>query len=163
MPNLANHNIVYSQHIDNVVFYGFFIMSPLTLLIMASLSLWAFLFGAVIGMAYIYGYHRCYRTLIQSMVHEVWDNGDHLHIKKGEINFHLDYQEIDNVEYCFNPLLKARYFIKIHVKQDNPLGNPICFVSWADSCNYGREFCLFPKKTAEMTDWVYKINGKINP
>lgn len=162
MPNLANHNVKYQQLSAKFICYGF-CLSPIVLVIMVFLSRLSWSYALICMVLVVIGgcfYYNLFYVNIKPMVHEVWGNGTHLLIKKDDKELRLDFDDINYVEYHLNLRLNANYAIQIHLNKDSIFGNPICFISWADTINYGREFHLFPTKTPEMLAWIEKINKK---
>ncbi|UNU72970.1 hypothetical protein LU293_07740 [Moraxella nasovis] len=162
MPNLANHNVSYLQ-LEEKIGRPLVVVLPIVFIALAAFDKMTWenaisfcLFSTIAG----YFKFRHFHKITKSLVHEVWDNGTHLLIKKHKDELRLDYDDISHVNYQFYFHLKSKYAIEIYLKQDSKFGNPICFISWADSCNYGREFHILPTKTPEMLAWVEKINQK---
>lgn len=114
MPNLANHNVKYQQLSAKFICYGF-CLSPIVLVIMVFLSRLSWSYALICMVLVVIGgcfYYNLFYANIKPMVHEVWDNGTHLLIKKDDKELRLDFDDINYVEYHLNLRLNANYAIK---------------------------------------------------
>lgn len=91
-------------------------------------------------------YYNLFYANIKPMVHEVWDNGTHLLIKKDDKELRLDFDDINYVEYHLNLRLNANYAIQIHLNKDSILAIPSVLSVGQIPSIMGKNFIFFPLK-----------------
>lgn len=151
--SIANHNIKYQKWQNKFMLIGIFIFAILTLL--APLP-----FGVLLAICLV-SYHYT-EKIYQTVAHEVIDDGAGLLIDNGNVKEHILYTDIMAIDYKYHFFIFKNNVVKLTLKPNNPLGDTVHFISWADSCNYNREFRLNPMvKTPETLAWIEHINNKI--
>ena len=102
------------------------------------------------------------REIHHCTAHEVIDTGKGLLIKNHKTNAEIDYHDILDIDYRYYFFAFQNNAVKLTIKPHDGLGDTVYFISWADSCNYNREFRLNPMvKTPETLAWIEHINNKI--
>lgn len=143
--NKFNH---YSRFVFLPIFLIFSSIKPIPFLILFILL--------VINAYYTY-------MIISSMVYEVIESDDGIKVTKGRIIADISYQDILSVNYKYSYFVLAENIVTLKIKPHSQLGDTIRFISWADTCNYNKEFTLNPyAKTPETQAWIERLKQKIN-
>lgn len=103
-------------------------------------------------------------TIYNTLAYEVVDTGIGLKIKNINSNDGVEvaYQDILGINYYYSAFLFKNNVVELTIKPHSLLGDTIRFMSWADSCNYNKEFTLNPyAKTPETQAWIDALKTKI--
>lgn len=101
------------------------------------------------------------KSNILILADEVKEVENGLFIRNGKMSEIIDYGNIQSVTYRYLFSIKNNV-VELTFKNPTTLGNKVRFISWADTCNYNKEFTLNPyAKTPETQAWVDALKKKI--
>ncbi|STZ63689.1 Uncharacterised protein [Moraxella lacunata] len=141
-----------------IIFISIFTLTALPMACNSSIIFFIFVIVMTAFHIMAFNYMKANILILADEVKEV-ENG--LFIRNGKISKSIDYGNIQSVTYRYLFSIKNNV-VELTFKNPTTLGNKVRFISWADTCNYNKEFTLNPyAKTPETQAWVDAVKEKI--
>lgn len=129
-----------AMYVIGMIFISIFTLTALSMATNSSIIFFIFVITVIVFHMITFNYMKENILILADEVKEV-ENG--LFIRNGKMSEIIDYGNIQSVTYRYLFSIKNNV-VELTFVNPTTLGNKARFISWADTCNYNKEFTLNP-------------------